>query len=487
MAVTKLLRLKESSRGSKSQHLKNNLRYIMDPEKTNGGLNIGGNAGVTWDWAYDSMVENKRYWHKEEGSQGFHYVVSFPPEADVSMETIHEVAQEFCDRLLGENYYYVYAIHDDKPHLHIHVTFDSVSRLTGLKYHSPHGDWEKRIQPITDEVCKKFGLPPLTYSEERVGAPYETWRENRERETGEKKDANKISWTDIIRDDIDEAVRKCDSYTSFLSYMKSLHYQVRDGKYLSLKPYGKPKAVRTRALGPGYGKEDLIARIRAEKVKDPSEPFVVYGDVQAVRLIMIGKREKNKSFHLTPFQRQFYHRWRNTCFIRRPDFKDAWKYKKDVVRLRELSGRITYLLEHDITSPDNLAKKRAGLETERKAAGTAFNRAKRKLYRDPVFALVRERKKILGSGKENRDRLAEIEKLIMEKMPLQQALNLFDASQEEYDKCRLHLKKIRYEIQLLDDITKETMMETEQTPADPETKETPEAAERNRDMPDRHL
>ena len=111
-----------------------------------------------------------------------------------------------------------------------------------------------------------------------------------------------------------------------------MHYQVRDGKYLSLKPYGKPKAVRSRSLGPGYGKEDLIARIKAVKVEERSGQFVVYGDVQAIRLLMIGKREKNRNFHLTPFQRQFYYRWRNTCFIRRPEIKDAWKYKKDVVR-----------------------------------------------------------------------------------------------------------------------------------------------------------
>ena len=263
MAITKLLRLKECSRGNKAQHLKNNIRYILNPEKTQGGLNIGGNAGMTWDWVYDTMVENKRYWHKEDGSQGFHYVISFPPEADVSIQTAHEVAQEFCSELLGENYYYVYAIHDDKPHLHIHVTFDSVSRLTGLKYHSPHGDWEKRIQPITAAVCKKFGLPPLTYGEERVGAPYETWRENKERQNGGKTDPNRVSWTDIIRDDIDEAVRNSDSFASFLSYLQAMHYQVRDGKYLSLKPYGKPKAVRTRSLGPGYGREELIARINA--------------------------------------------------------------------------------------------------------------------------------------------------------------------------------------------------------------------------------
>ena len=201
-----------------------------------------------------------------------------------------------------------------------------------------------------------------------------------------------------------------------------MHYQVRDGKYLSLKPYGKPKAVRTRSLGPGYGKEDLIARIKAVKVKDRTEPFIVYGDLQAIRLLMIGKRERNKTFHLTPFQRQFYHRWRNTCFIRRPELKDAWKYKKDVVHLRELSAHLTYLLEHDIETPEELADRWAELEKERKAAGTAFYSAKRKLYRNPIYSLVRERKKLLDNGTVNLKRITELEMQIQESMPLPQAL-----------------------------------------------------------------
>ena len=487
MAITKLLRIKECSRGNKAQHLKNNIRYILNPEKTQGGLNIGGNAGVTWDWVYGTMVENKRYWHKEEGSQGFHYVISFPPEAYVSMQTAHEVAQEFCDRLLGENYYYVYAIHDDKPHLHVHVTFDSVSRLTGLKYHSPHGDWEKRIQPITDAVCKKFGLPPLTYGEERVGVPYETWRENKVRQTGENTDPNKISWADIIRDDIDEAVRNCDSYASFLSYLENMHYQIRDGKYLSLKPYGKPKAVRSRSLGPGYGKEDLIARIKAVKVEERSGQFVVYGDVQAIRLLMIGKREKNRNFHLTPFQRQFYYRWRNTCFIRRPEIKDAWKYKKDVVRLRELSAHITYLLEHDIGSPEELAERRTELEKERKAAGTAFYSAKRKLYWNPIYALVRERKKLLENGSEDMERIRELERQIQESMPLSQALGMYEAARSEYDSCRLYRREVRREVKLVDGILDDYTEERLKTAAIPVLEERRKIAAKYRSEPDRRL
>ena len=460
MAVTKLLRLKESSRGNRAQHLKNNIRYIMNPEKTQDGRNIGGNAGITPEDVYFSMTENKKLWHKEDGSQGFHYVISFPPGAEVSMNLAHLIAQDFCEELLGEDFLYVYAIHDDKPHLHIHVTFDSVSRLTGVKFHSPHGDWEKRIQPITDRICEKYGLPPLTYDEERVGAPYETWRENRARENGEAKNPDRISWMDIIRDDIDEAVRKCDSYVAFLIYLQEQHYQVRDGKYLSLKPPGKPRAVRTRSLGVGYGKEEIIDRISLEKMKE--EPFIVYGDVEAIRLIFQKKSQWNKNYHLTPFQRQFYHRWRRTCFIRRPGFRDSWKYKKDVVRLQELSDHVRYVLDHDIASMEDLAARRAELETERKAAGSAFNAAKTKLYRNHMFRLLRERKKLQSKGAESPERIRQLEEMISMLMPLEEAIASFELAQEEYDQRRVQVKELRRECRLLDGIRDAAMESTEQ-------------------------
>ncbi|BFK89317.1 relaxase/mobilization nuclease domain-containing protein [Blautia coccoides] len=40
--------------------------------------------------------------------------------------------QEFCQEYLGENYDYVFTVHTDSAHIHAHVIFNSVSRLTGL-------------------------------------------------------------------------------------------------------------------------------------------------------------------------------------------------------------------------------------------------------------------------------------------------------------------------------------------------------------------
>ena len=75
MAITKLIRIKEKPQGDPGRGLKKALCYICNPEKAEV---IGGNAGHDAGGAYFLMKQNKEYWHKEDGTQGFHYILSFP-------------------------------------------------------------------------------------------------------------------------------------------------------------------------------------------------------------------------------------------------------------------------------------------------------------------------------------------------------------------------------------------------------------------------
>ena len=135
MAITKLLRLKESKKGNPAQHLINNIQYICDREKTEGGLWIGGNAGQETATIISTMLRNKKIWNKQDGTQGFHYVISFSPDCQVSEQTASDFADDFVQELLGGEFYYVTAVHNDRHHMHVHITFDSVAMTDGMKYH----------------------------------------------------------------------------------------------------------------------------------------------------------------------------------------------------------------------------------------------------------------------------------------------------------------------------------------------------------------
>ena len=67
--------------------------------------------------------------------------------------------------------------------------------MSGYKYRYENGDWEKYIQPITNKICEKYGLPPLEFdAETRKGKSYAQWQ-------ADKKGAP--TWKKIIRADID--------------------------------------------------------------------------------------------------------------------------------------------------------------------------------------------------------------------------------------------------------------------------------------------
>lgn len=117
-----------------------------------------------------------------------------------------------------------------------HIVFNSVSLVDGVKYHYSDGQWKSNIQPITDQLCEKYGLKKLTYVPgKRKGVDYGTWRE--------KKDP---SGSQRLREAIDMAIAQSDSYDDFLSIMRK-SYQVKIGfsqkwnsEYLSFKDFKTP-------------------------------------------------------------------------------------------------------------------------------------------------------------------------------------------------------------------------------------------------------
>lgn len=288
MAITKLLRLKECKNGGiKAKHLKNNISYICDPEKTWGGRLISGNAGVTPSMIYQAMMQNKAQWNKFGGTQGFHYIIGFPKDCEISPGLAVQIAEEFCQKLFGENFLYVVAVHRDKQHVHAHITFDSVSRVDGHKFHSPKGDWEKRIQPITDSLCKKYFLPTLEYDPERVGVDYGSWKR-------------------------------------FTDYKKR-----RD-----------------------------------------------------IRSVIYVKLERNPKWKMSPFQKMFYERWRNTYFIKPPEKKDWRTKRKEIAQLEKLSDCINYMLDWDIESPSDMTRRREVLLKEQDRLQEILQMQWNSFYRD---------------------------------------------------------------------------------------------------------
>ncbi|MBR0341635.1 MAG: relaxase/mobilization nuclease domain-containing protein [Oscillospiraceae bacterium] len=328
-----------------SNGLKRSIAYIMNPAKTEDGLLIGGNAGTTPEEVSHVMMETKQEWDKTGGRQGYHFVISWKP-GEVTKDQAYRIVGEFCERYLGDAYDYVYSIHTDQDHLHGHIVFNSVNRIDGYKYRYEKGDWEKYVQPVTDEICREHGLPVL--ADQRTGEPAKSYAEFKADKEGLP------TLTKIVRADIDMMIRKADDYDDFLKNMRRLGYRIREGKYITYYPPGFQKGRRDKTLGEGYSREEITFRIRHKEMeKDMPHPVVEpetlsgmevrlapYSRVRlsSVQLVFVGR--VHAIGHYLESKNPFAVKW--------------YTVRKDAMEAGKLFEECMYLLEHDIRDVEDL-------------------------------------------------------------------------------------------------------------------------------------
>ncbi len=333
-------------------HLKNAIDYVMDikngEEKTEGGLYIGGNAGYTNDDILKTFLTTKEEYGKLHGRQGYHFVLSFSP-GECDPATAYEVAKEFCEAYLGENYDYMFAVHTDQKHMHAHIIFNSVARTTGLKYHYKEGDWERYIQPVTDQICMDHGLSKLKFKEERVGMSYAAWAHEQK---------GKLNWSHIIQADIDYAVSRSGSFDEFLENMKQMHYDLRIGRskkrdanymtFIFKDEDGTVHRRRSYSLAAGYDLKDIVDRIDHQKTLQSHEELSAHLEHQASAFIRSGIRITGFRVFTRLYQAVNYYKLPNPYAV------PAGQVRKDMLRIERLIDECRYIRDHHIRTTDDL-------------------------------------------------------------------------------------------------------------------------------------
>ena len=157
MAITKILNINCATEGNPAAHLKNALEYIQNPDKTE-QCHLVGSVNCLPDTAYEQMLDTKSLYSKSGKRQGYHVIISFPPDEAVTPEQAKMVAEGFIGDIINGEYETVYGIHTDKEHTHVHIIWNSVNLVTGQKYNSPKGNWKHHLQPATNKYCEMLGL-----------------------------------------------------------------------------------------------------------------------------------------------------------------------------------------------------------------------------------------------------------------------------------------------------------------------------------------
>ena len=115
--------------------LKNVVSYIFHSG------HIGGLA-VDPQYAVYQMQLVKQIWHKTEGRQVRHFILSFSEKEFLTYDEAIDYGYQIC-RYFSEYYQIIFGIHLDTQYLHIHFALNTVSYIDGHMFSAGPSDYWK--------------------------------------------------------------------------------------------------------------------------------------------------------------------------------------------------------------------------------------------------------------------------------------------------------------------------------------------------------
>ena len=249
------------------------MRYILNPDKTEeliyttsiNCMTDAESANSQMQLVYEQFARDRFDSPPPLEGKGtvkaIHYIQSFSPDDNVTPELAHRIAKALVRKNFGDDVQAVIATHVDKDHLHSHIIVCSYS-LSGQKYYA-NKESLRQFRRNSDGVCMAFGIDihPNLKGKGRSVDHYE-W-EQRKKGT---------SWKEQIKQAIDELIGSVNSLDELLQALEERGYEVKRGKYISIKSPGQERFVRTKTLGDEYDEESLKTRILYREVAAGTTP-----------------------------------------------------------------------------------------------------------------------------------------------------------------------------------------------------------------------
>lgn len=349
-----MMHMKASGKARIDIHLKHSINYILQSKKL-GEANLAGGINCLPEMAYQQMKVTKRMFGKTGGRQGYHFVISLNP-GEGTPEIMYDIAMRFAEEAFAGEYEAVVAVHTDREHLHAHIIINSVNMVTGYKFQCRDGDWKYKFQPITNKLCKEYGLhiTPAEYSKEPKNMARPQW----EREQAFSK------W---IKQDALFCAISAENMEHFIFLLEKLGFEVKQGKHIAVKVPGMKRFRRLDTISEDLSRESLEAMFR-------------YGDAslaspvnRTVSLLPVRKAV------LTPYQRKCYARMYRLRLAEKKRFtyKSAYLYEQ-IRKMHELQEEYLVVVRYDVKSYGDLFRLKLRLQQ----VDEELCKAQQEMYRD---------------------------------------------------------------------------------------------------------
>ena len=350
LAATRLIALHKNKGMTVAACLKNRTDYIENPDKTEQGQFVSSYACSALTADEEFMLTKRQYDlvnGRRQKSDVIAYQIrqSFRP-GEITAEEANKVGYELAMRFTKGKHAFVVATHTDRQHIHNHVIFNSTA-LDGTKKFRDFFFSALAVQRLSDLICLEHQLSVIEIK------PY---RERQKRTLYPPKESNRDRLCRVIDSVLDE---KPKDYDDFLQKLEQQGYEVKRGKYTSVKGARQKRFIRFRTLGTGYSEDEIKAVLEGKAKHQPyqkkqakEQPFQLLVDIQE-------KIAEGKSVG--------YKKW-------------ATKFN-----LKEMSKTLLFLQEQKIGSAEEL-RERAAAATERyHAMGDSIKAAEARLTQIAVL------------------------------------------------------------------------------------------------------
>lgn len=345
LAATRLIVLHKNKGKSVAACLKSRTDYAQNPDKTEQGQLVSSYKCSPLTVDEEFMLTKRQYDlvnGRRQKSDVIAYQIrqSFKP-GEITAEEANKVGYELAMRFTKGKYAFIVATHTDREHIHNHILYNSTALDSTRKFRDFFFS-ALAVQRLSDLICLEHQLSVIEKK------PY---RERQKRVLYPPKESNRDKLCSVIDGIL--LNEKPANFEAFLRKLKQQGYEVKRGKYTSVKGKGQKRFIRFRTLGTGYSEDEIKAVLEGKAKHQPyqkkqakEQPFQLLVDIQ-------GKMAEGKSVG--------YKKW-------------ATKFN-----LKEMSKTLLFLQEQKIGSAEEL-RERAAAATERyHAMGDSIKAAETRL------------------------------------------------------------------------------------------------------------
>ncbi|WP_026509161.1 relaxase/mobilization nuclease domain-containing protein [Butyrivibrio sp. LC3010] len=412
MAATRLISMHLNKGKSIQQCLKDRTDYAQNPEKTDDGILVS---------SYEcdpKLVEEQFALAKSEylHNTGRHYhgdVIAYQirqafKPGEITPEEANRIGYETAMRWTKGQHAFIVATHIDKAHIHNHIIYNSTNLDCDRKFRDFHLSGIA-LHKVSDLVCLENGLSVIT--------PRKPSERSRRTVYPERK-----SFRDEMRECIDICMeQKPKDMDELIKLLREMGYEVKRGKYVSLKGRGQKKFLRMRSLGAGYREQDL------EKIFSGESTFTP--DPKQQQKENFADKPESKVDMLLDIQ----------AIIAKGKGPGYERWAK-VHNIKQMAQTLLFLEEHDLRDYDELAEKA-------KAASDRFGEIteKQKALEARLVEIAALKKHIINYSK-TRDVYAEYRKSGYSKKFFEEhreAITLCKAAKEAFSNIEGKLPKIK--------------------------------------------